>query len=243
MNAGSQGPAFQEISAAAFAEFTARHGVSPEVGRIGTYLDESVQAQPSGTLRLTGLTGCGKLCAVSSWVIAKSKIAEAHVGKLDAVVVDQRLRKRGLATVLVADCLVRLMADPDYGLAAVYSHAVHPATRRVLRQLSFSEPPPVGAPLAVAHIDDTNRGAFGGRCKRSRDSILGWMKLQCELCASRDGRARPWCVPSDREGRERPHATPFAARPPLENAPAATSTGHPQRGFGLPQLFRGRGRR
>ena len=93
---------FQAISEDTFREFARSHGTSPETGRIGTYLDADGRSEAPGKPHLLGLMGCGILCAISCCTVMEHKTDQAHACKLDSVIVDGTLRKRGLASILVA---------------------------------------------------------------------------------------------------------------------------------------------
>lgn len=186
---------FQTISEDTFRKFARRHGTSPEIGRIGTYLDADGSAEAHGEAHLFALMGCGKLCAVTCCTVMEHKTDQAHACKLDSVIVDGQLRKRGLASILVAQAFVDLVTDPHLKISMIYSYAVHPATVQMLRRLSFSQPPPVGAPLSSVHIDHTNRQRFIARCRACIQAVSNQLKLQCVFCLGKDRRARPWCLP------------------------------------------------
>lgn len=186
---------FQTISEDTFREFARRHGTSPEIGRIGTYLDADGKTEAPGEPHLLGLMGCGKLCAVSCCTVMEHKTDQAHACKLDSVIVDGTLRKRGLASILVAQAFVDLVTDTHLKITIIYSYAVHPATVQMLRRLSFSKPPPMGAPISSVHIDDANRERFITRCRSCIQTVSNQLRLQCAFCTAKDRRAMPWCFP------------------------------------------------
>lgn len=186
---------FQTISEDTFREFARRHGTSPEIGRIGTYLDADCTAEAPGEPHLFALMGCGKLCAITCCTVMEHKTDQAHACKLDSVIVDGTLRKRGLASILVAQAFVDLVTDPHLKISIIYSYAVHPATVQMLRRLSFSKPPPVGAPISSVHIDHANRERFIARCRSCIQAVSSQLKLQCAFCKVKDRRTVPWCLP------------------------------------------------
>ncbi len=199
-NGGPQGLAIRRISEDEFRAFAKLHATSPEIGDIRTYFDADADADAenrheAGAVQLLGLTGCGKLCAVSCCTIVGSKTGDTHACKLDSVIVDGELRKRGLATVLVARAFLDLLDDPDFRLTTFYAHSVHPATVKMLRTLAFRDPPPVGAPISSSHLDDGNRDDFSAACRERFDTLTRHLKLQCAFCLKRNRRAQPWCVP------------------------------------------------
>ena len=135
--AEKQGLEISEVSREPFLDFVRRHATSEEIGRIGTCLDGDRNDAPAGELLLLGLMGCSKVCAVICCQIvdAGTGNASAKVCKLDSVVVHSELRKKGLATVLVSKAFAELLDDGRYDLSRYYSHAVHPATVKLLAEL------------------------------------------------------------------------------------------------------------
>ncbi|MBT4711456.1 MAG: hypothetical protein HOB82_08010 [Alphaproteobacteria bacterium] len=117
--------------------------------------------------------------------------------KLDSVIVDQALRRRSLAKMLVTSTFSALATQSAGRLDRVYAHSVHPATVRLLGSLGFNPPPPVGAPLSVVNLDNESREKFVAKCDEVKDGISQRFKLQCAFCTSNDRRSRPWCQPSD----------------------------------------------
>ncbi len=185
------GLTFARIGEDDFRDFARHHGTSPEIGRIGTYFEE---AEDHGNEpHLFGLLGCGELCAVVCCTLGKHATDHSDICKLDSVIVHDDLRKRGLASALVANAFLDLMNDQDLNITKIYSHAVHPATVKLLSQLAFSEPPPVGAPISSLHLDDENRDSFMTNCLVSSQSTVNRLKLQCQFCLGNHRRAIPWC--------------------------------------------------
>ncbi len=193
-NGGPQGLAIRRISEDEFRAFAERHATSPEIGDIRTYFDADAEnKRDADDVHLLGLTGCGKICAVSCCTIKKSKTSDTHACKLDSVIVDGALRRHGLATVLVARAFLDLLDDPDFRLTTFYAHSVHPASVRMLRTLAFRDPPPVGAPISSLQLDDGDRNDFAATCRERFNTRSGNLKRECALCVKGNRRARPWC--------------------------------------------------
>ena len=195
--AEKQGLEIGEVSRETFLDFVRRPATSEEIGRIGTCLDGDRENAPAGDLLLLGLMGCSKVCAVLCCQIvdAGTGNAGAKVCKLDSVVVHSELRKRGLATVLVSKAFAELLDDGRYDLSRYYSHAVHPATVKLLAELGFSDPPLLGAPICALEIDDANREEITTAWKCAYSSAVDPLRLQCALCKSPRKQGRPWCTP------------------------------------------------
>lgn len=188
-----EGLQFKRVSESVYREFSRRNGTSEEIGRIGTYFDESTVEVIEGEPHLFGLFGCGKLCAIVCCTVTKNSVDDGHACKLDSVIVDGDLRRRGLAGLLVCQAFIELMTETPYKITMIHSHAVHPATVQLLLRLSFSKPAPVGAPLSSIHIDDSTRASFIKGCQQTVTDGLNKLKLHCAFCISKDKRARPWC--------------------------------------------------
>ena len=186
-----EGLEFKGLSEEEFRGFACHHGTSAEIGRIGTYLDDTHEVR--GETRLFSLYGCAKLCAAACCTVAASSIGGIHVCKLDSVIVHDRLRKRGLGSLLVYKAFLDLVTDSELEVGKIYTHAVHPATVRMLKQLKFSESPLVGAPLCAVDLDGGNREIFLTLCRNGYLNCLNTLKLQCTFCMNGDRRARPWC--------------------------------------------------
>ncbi len=153
---------------------------------------------PAGELLLLGLTGCSKVCAVLCCQIvdAGTGNAGAKVCKLVSVVVHSELRKRRLATVLVSKAFAELLDDGRYDLSRYHSHAVHPATVKLLAELGFTDPPLPGAPIFALEIDDANREEITTALKRAHSGAVDPLRLNYALCKSPRRQGRPWCTPS-----------------------------------------------
>lgn len=191
--AGS-GLEIKRVSEATFREFAERHGTSPEIGRIKTRLDADDHDPFVGTLHLRGLLGCGKLCGVSCCTLTQARDGDSYALKLDSLIVDARLRRRGLATALVARQFLDVVTNPDLEISSVYAHSVHPATVRLLHRLSFSAPPPMGAPISALRLDSKSRKGLIAACKERVDRVATLLKLHCVYCMNGDRRARRWCL-------------------------------------------------
>ncbi len=191
------GPRIAEISAEEFRDFARRHATSPEIGPIQTSLDAGIDKEIDFDRVLVGLWGCENLCAVACFHLYRSAMDKTrHVLKLDSVVVDTQLRRRGLAGLLVAQSFIDLVVDRVRGVSRVYAHSVHPATVRLLRRLRFNDPQITGAPISDISVEEDGREAFLKVCEEQIKSHMTQMKLQCEFCRKGDKRARPWCVPA-----------------------------------------------
>ena len=191
------GPRIAEISAEEFRDFARRHATSPEIGPIQTSLDAGIDKEIDFDRVLVGLWGCENLCAVACFHLYRSAMDKTrHVLKLDSVIVDTRLRRRGLAGLLVAQSFIDLVVDRVRRVSRVYAHSVHPATVRLLRRLQFNDPQITGAPISDISVAEDGREAFLKVCEEQINSHMTQMRLQCEFCRKGDKRARPWCVPA-----------------------------------------------
>ena len=189
------GPRIAEISAEAFRDFAKRYATSPEIGPIQTSLDNGVDKEIDFDRVLVGLWGCERLCAVACFHLYRSAMDKTrHVLKLDSVIVDTRLRRRGLAGLLVAQSFTDLVVDRVRRISRVYAHSVHPATVRLLRRLQFNDPQITGAPISDISVEADDRAPFLKVCEAQIKSHMNQVKLQCEFCRKDDRRARPWCV-------------------------------------------------
>ena len=185
-----------EIPPEKFREFAKRYATSSEIGPIQTSLDGSIDNPEDCDRILFGLWGCDTLCAVACFHLyqsARDKTRRAL--KLDSVVVDNRLRRRGLAGFVVTQALVELVPDSARNIVQIYAHSVHPATVRLLRRLGFDDPPATGAPISNVHFDGANREEFLKNCHNQIVNQMGQINLQCEFCRKGDRRSRPWCLP------------------------------------------------
>lgn len=185
-----------EIAPAKFREFAKRFATSPEIGPIQTSLDGGIDSPNDCDRVLFGLWGCDTLCAVACFHLYRSaRDSSQHALKLDSVVVDDRLRRRGLAGFLVTKVLADLVDDADRNIIQVYAHSVHPATVRLLRRLDFDDPQATGAPISSVNVEGANREEFLKICRNQILNQMGQIKLQCEFCRKGDRRSRPWCLP------------------------------------------------
>lgn len=190
------GPRIAEISPEEFRKFAKRYATSPEIGPIQTSLDGGVDKEIEFERVLVGLWGCENLCAVACFHLYQSARDKARrVLKLDSVVVDGRLRRRGLASVLVSQAFSDLVADVTRNIARIYAHSVHPGTVRLLRRLGFNDPQATGAPISDVDVTGAEREAFLRGCEVQIMNHMSQIKLQCEFCRKSDKRARPWCLP------------------------------------------------
>ena len=198
------GPRVAEISAEEFRGFAKRHATSPEIGPIQTSLDAGVDKEIDFDRVLVGLWGCENLCAVACFHLYQSAMDKSrHVLKLDSVIVDTQLRRRGLAGLLVSQSFIDLVVDRVRRVSRVYAHSVHPATVRLLRRLRFNDPQITGAPISDISVEQDGREIFLKVCEEQIKSHMNQMKLQCEFCRKGDKRARPWCVPRGEKPKSR----------------------------------------
>ena len=193
--AEKQGLEISEVSRETFLDFARRHATSEEIGRIGTCLDGDHAATPSGDLLLLGLIGCAKVCAVLCCRITEARTGGKQVCKLDSVVVHAQLRKKRLATVLVSKAFTELLDHGRFDVSHYYSHAVHPATVKLLAGLGFSDPPLLGAPICTLEIDDARREEIRAAWNSTHLNAVSPLKLQCALCKNPHKHGRPWCTP------------------------------------------------
>lgn len=183
----------REVSADTFVDFAKRHGTSEEIGPIGTIFDKISDLADNVRVYPIGLYGCGTLCAVTACTVTHGQADKPGGLKLDSIIVDRALRRRGLAGLLVAKAFHQLLSDPNQNISSIFSHAVHPATVRLLQRMSFSEPPPLGAPISSYPLDDTGKAELLAFCEIQMQRALERLNLQCTFCEGGDRRARPWC--------------------------------------------------
>jgi hypothetical protein len=190
------GLTISEISVEEFRDFARRYATSPEIGPIKTDLD-NLSDPALGTERvLLGLRGCDRLCAAACLLVIQSKLnRDQQVVKLDSVVVDHALRRRGLANLLLTQSFLDLVVSGTRNICRIYAHSVHPATVRLLRRLTFNDPQVTGAPISDLSVDDESRAHFIQTCEDQIRRHVEQLRLQCEFCRKRDKRARPWCLP------------------------------------------------
>ena len=183
-----------EISPQDFRDFAKRHATSPEIGPIQTSLDGGVDKEIDFERVLVGLWGCETLCAVACLQLHQSvRDKDQRALKLDSVIVDNHLRRRGLAGLLVARSFVDLILDHGRRVASIYAYAVHPGSLRLLRRLGFNDPHAAGAPLSNINFETDDREAFVKECNNQITSQLIQMKRQCAWCRKGNRRADPWC--------------------------------------------------
>ncbi len=194
----NSGLAIGEIPVDVFLDFARRHANSPEVGPIRTCFDHDATPTPNTRRYVFGLQGCERICAAASLVLCQARETQSEYAlKLDSVIVDPALRKRGLASVLVAEIFANFLAETEYGIKSIYAHSVHPATVSMLRRLGFRNPPPVGAPISHLGIADGARDDTVATFEHHVNGRRSYMRLQCELCLTRSRRSRPWCKPDE----------------------------------------------
>lgn len=210
MTAKPNGSALQvrEIPAGTFLDFAKLYGTSEEIGPIGTIFDKMSEIAENVQVYALGLYGCGKLCAVSACTVTHAHSDEPGGLKLDSIIVDRALRRRGLAGFLAAKAFHQILSDPGQNLSTIFSHAVHPATVRLLRRMSFSEPPQLGAPISSLHLDNAERAELLAFCEIEMQRALERLNLECRFCEGGDRRARPWC----QHRGVHPRGTAFARR-------------------------------
>lgn len=186
------------VDAETFRHFARRFGDSPEIGPIGTCLDHDARPNPDAEHTVVGLFGCGKLCAVACVSLFPSKTGEeTRVLKLDSVIVDPTLRRRGIGALLVAQTFRDLVGDSGHRISRIYAHSVHPATVRMLRRLAFDEPQPTGAPISHVGIEGEAGAQFLRTCEEQIRTQLSQKRLQCAFCRTGSRRSVPWCVTRD----------------------------------------------
>ncbi len=183
------------VAADEFRDFARHFAISPEIGRIATAFDGDTPLAPGG-IRTLGLTGCGRVCGVACCTLIESRIEGSHACKLDSVIVDPRMRRRGLATALVTRLFIDTLGESDNAISSIYAHAVHPATARLLGGLAFHKAPARGAPISSFRLDPSGRDRLVARCRDRLRGISARLKLSCVYCLKGDKRARPWCVPA-----------------------------------------------
>ena len=184
-----------------FHQFTNRHGTSDEVGRIATFFDDDGKSKNKGSTllgppRLYGLGGCGRMAVVVCLTIHKNVSDDGHSCRLDSVITHPKLRKRGLAALLVAHAFLDVLDDTDLSISTFHSHAVHPGTVKMLKRMLFSDPPLKGAPLVAVHMEDDIPEKFTAICHEITKDRSNHLKLNCAFCLQGNKRrARYWCVP------------------------------------------------
>ncbi|MCZ6774385.1 MAG: hypothetical protein O7G83_20700 [Proteobacteria bacterium] len=193
-----------EISQEEFRDFAKRYATSPEIGPIQTSLDGGVDKKIDFDRVLVGLAGCGTLCAVACLHLHQSVLEKGQQAlKLDSVIVDDRLRRRGLAGLLVTQSFVDQILRHGRGVASIYAYAVHPGSLRLLRRLGFNDPHAIGAPLSNINFETDDREAFLKECNNQITSQMIQMKRQCAWCRKGNRRADPWCLPRGEKPKHR----------------------------------------
>ena len=190
------GSKITEISPEDFRGFAKRYATSPEIGPIQTSLDGGADKEVVFDRVLVGLKGCDTLCATACIHLYKSvRETDKIAVKLDSVIVDDRLRRRGLAGLLVAQSFLDLMLDRSRKIVSIYAHSVHPGTVRLLNRIGFHAPHGNGAPISAINFDTDDSEAFFKTCNKQIQLQLVDMKRQCALCRMGSKRARSWCLP------------------------------------------------
>lgn len=187
-----EGLVVRAIDTGQFSDFARRHGKSDEIGPIATYLDDAKKKDAGGKPWLFGLYGCDALCAVTCCLVSRAVEGDWHTIKLDSIIVDQSLRRRGLGSVLVARAFSDIIREAEINVSHIYAHSVHPATVRLLRALAFNDPQPKGAPLSSIQFDDGGE-EFLRQCDQRIQALLKNLRLHCNFCRKGDRRTRRWC--------------------------------------------------
>lgn len=186
----------RSISKEDFCDFAEHHARSEEVGPIRVFFEHDPEQLEGKRPFLLGLYGCGVLCAATCCVVALAKRGDSSVCKLDSVIVHKDLRRRGLATTIVTRAFLDILADAQFELSMFYAHSVHPGTEKLLRALTFNDPPPTGAPISSLHFDGGTRPRFESVCKSRFDGASNYLRVQCAYCLGKNKRARRWCTAS-----------------------------------------------
>ncbi len=199
-----EGPRIAKISPEEFRDFAKRHANSPEIGPIKTSLDGGVDNEDGHDRVIVGLVGCETLCATACIHLHQSvHESDGQVLKLDSVIVDDRLRRRGLAGLLVAQSFIDLVLERGRRVASIYAHSVHPGTLRLLSRLGFNDPHANGAPISNINFENGDHDDFVKACNKQVQEQLVQMKRQCALCRVGDRRTRPWCLPRGEKPKHR----------------------------------------
>jgi hypothetical protein len=199
------GLGFFPLEPEAFRAFAKVNATSEEIGQIATYLDEGVDAPKhhdsesilKTEIVLMGLYGCDTLTAAICCLVTSSRsktdgFATSHAIKLDSIIVDKNSRRRGLGVALVSECFAEIIGQPGNNVTHLYAHSVHPATVRLLRTLTFLDPPPRGAPISSLHLEEGTDGLVK-RCNDRLASVSTSLKLHCSYCQANSRKARRWC--------------------------------------------------
>jgi len=188
-----EGLSFQVVEKTLFKNFVLRNGRSDEIGPIGTVYDGD--DKKNSEIIHIALYGCGRLCAVACVVLHPGRLKETIVCKLDSVVVDKGLRRRGLAKVIVLRLFLSALDNPETNVAGFLTHAVHPATVEIVNKLGFSKPPLMGAPLCAIQVDEDNKDELIKSYFAGYTSAITPLLTQCALCLAENAKANPWCKP------------------------------------------------
>lgn len=188
---------FASVTREDYGAFIIRHARSDEIGPIQTALDGALVEDAERDTRLIGLYACGKLCATATAVLSQNKLNRHHACKLDSIVVNRDVRRQGIAMLTVAKLFKDLIEDEDLDIDTILSHAVHPATVRMLSSLGFSQPPATGAPIVSRKIDGRSEAEFLKICTAGFLDIHNRLKHQCLQCLKGRADARRWCMPKN----------------------------------------------
>jgi len=195
--AAKPGLIIAEVPEDEFRLFARRNASSPEIGPIRTCVDSDAGPSTESERMVVGLRACDKLLAAASLQFFDSeREPDARVLKLDSIIVDPGMRRRGLGAILVGFYFGEIVTRSVKRISRIYAHSVHPATVRMLKRLGFGDPPPASAPITDISIDPEAREAFVRACESGVRGRLNQMRLQCEFCRKGDRRARPWCQPN-----------------------------------------------
>ncbi|NQV54592.1 MAG: hypothetical protein HQ503_01920 [Rhodospirillales bacterium] len=189
----NRGLYFAQVGRGNFDLFIARHAKSPEIGPIQTVFEQKITDDIERDIRLVGLYACGKLCAAAVGVLTKNKTNDQKSCKLDAIVVDQDIRRQGLAMLTVTKLFKDLLEDDEADISNFISHAVHPATVSLLNKLGFTDPPVVGAPVVGFKLTEDSAQTFSNKLNTNYLDIHNRLKLQCLKCLSGRAGMKPWC--------------------------------------------------
>lgn len=192
-----QGMYFAPVTREAYGAFIIRHARSDEIGPIQTALDGTLAEGPEREIRLVGLYACGRLCATATAVLSQNKLNAHQACKLDSIVVNSDVRRQGIAMMTVTKLFKDLIEDADLDIDTILSHAVHPATVRMLTSLGFGQPPATGAPIVSRKISSENKEKFLKICTTGFLDIHNRLKHQCLQCLRGRADARRWCMPKD----------------------------------------------
>ncbi len=189
----TQGLYFAPVLGEAYGTFFIRHARSDEIGPIQTVLDGAVVEDAERDTRLIGLYAWGKLCATATAVLSRNKLSSHQACKIDSNVVNRSVRRQGIALMTVTKLFTDLFEDADLDIDTIVSHAVHPATVRMLTSLGFGASPGTGAPFVSRKIEDESKKEFLKVCNAEYMDIHARLKHQCLQCLRGRPVARRWC--------------------------------------------------